>query len=393
MKQRNQQLAATRTAAAAVAATLTALTLATAHAQSAVRGKPLYDNNCVNCHGDLSNGSGFSNIQRGAGAPTVISNAIANQPAMRNIQALKMLTSAQIADIAGYILNPAAANAPEVSLSASSVSYGNTALNSNTSRSVTLTNSGVQPLNVSGIALLGAGAARYTLNAGSAAACGAVGGTLAAGANCNINVKFTPVDGTTSQATLRISHNVPNAGTTDIALSGAGLAPVAALSSLSVAFGDVATGTSSTTRTVTLTNSGTTNLVPSSITLTGANAAEFSLSTTCNSGGTVAPGASCDVSAAFRPTATGARNASVTVASNAPGAAATQTIALSGNGVTPPPAQPPASGGGSTDSGGGGGGGCTMSSGEGASRDASLALLAFIAAAVLMIRRRKSVSN
>jgi hypothetical protein len=144
---------------------------------------------------------------------------------------------------------------------------------------------------------------------------------------------------------------------------------------------------------VTLTNSGTTNLVPSSITLTGANAAEFSLSTTCNSGGTVAPGASCDVSAAFRPTATGARNASVTVASNAPGAAATQTIALSGNGITPPPAQPPASGGGSTDSGGGGGGGCTMSSGEGASRDASLALLAFIAAAVLMIRRRKSVSN
>jgi mono/diheme cytochrome c family protein len=394
MKQRNQQQAATRTAAAAVAATLTALTLATAHAQSAVRGKPLYDNNCVNCHGDLSNGSGFSNIQRGAGAPTVISNAIANQPAMRNIQALKMLTSAQIADIAGYILNPAAANAPEVSLSASSVSYGNTALNSNTSRSVTLTNSGVQPLNVSGIALLGAGAARYTLNAGSAAACGAVGGTLAAGANCNINVKFTPVDGTTSQATLRISHNVPNAGTTDIALSGAGLAPVAALSSLSVAFGDVATGTSSTTRTVTLTNSGTTNLVPSSITLTGANAAEFSLSTTCNSGGTVAPGASCDVSAAFRPTATGARNASVTVASNAPGAAATQTIALSGNGVTPAPAQPPASGGGSTDSGGGGGGGgCTMSSDEGASRDASLALLAFIAAAVLMIRRRKSVSN
>jgi MYXO-CTERM domain-containing protein len=393
MKQRNQRLAATRMAAATVAVTLTALTLATAHAQSAVRGKPLYDNNCVNCHGDLSNGSGFSNIQRGAGAPTVISNAIANQPAMRNIQALKMLTSAQIADIAGYILNPAAANAPEVSLSASSVSYGNTALNSNTSRSVTLTNSGVQPLIVSGITLLGAGAARYSLSAGSAAACGAAGGTLAVGANCNINVQFTPVDGTTSQATLRISHNVPNAGTTDIALSGAGLAPVAALSSLSVTFGDVATGTSSTTRTVTLTNSGTTNLVPSSITLTGANAAEFSLSTTCNSGGTVAPGASCDVSAAFRPTATGARNASVTVASNAPGAAATQTIALSGNGVTPPPAQPPASGGGSTDSGGGGGGGCSMSSDEGASRDASLALLALIAAAVLMIRRRKSVSD
>jgi DNA-binding beta-propeller fold protein YncE len=78
-----------------------------------------------------------------------------------------------------------------------------------------------------------------------------------------------------------------------------------------------------------LTNGGAVDLVISSITVSGANAAEFGANSSC---GTLAPGATCVVSMTFTPASLGLRDAVLTIASDDP-VAPTTTISLSGNGV------------------------------------------------------------
>jgi hypothetical protein len=84
---------------------------------------------------------------------------------------------------------------------------------------------------------------------------------------------------------------------------------------------------------VTLTNSGNVVLSISSISITGTNAGDFAETHTC--GASVAVGANCTISATFHPTAAGARNAQVSVASNASGSP--HTVSLVGNGVAGAP--------------------------------------------------------
>jgi hypothetical protein len=79
------------------------------------------------------------------------------------------------------------------------------------SQSVTLTNSGTFPLNIMGIAA----SADY---AADSTACGA---TLAVGANCVINVTFTPSSATTITGTITFTDNAPNSPQT-VALTGTG---------------------------------------------------------------------------------------------------------------------------------------------------------------------------
>ena len=82
---------------------------------------------------------------------------------------------------------------------------------------------------------------------------------------------------------------------------------------------------------MTVTNTGSAALVVTSVTIGGTNPGDFGQTTTC---ATVAPGASCTISVTFRPTATGARTATLSIADNA--AASPQTVALSGTGTAAP---------------------------------------------------------
>lgn len=79
------------------------------------------------------------------------------------------------------------------------------------------------------------------------------------------------------------------------------------------------TGTNSTPATVTLTNTGAGTLTINAIARSGTNATEFTAGGSCASASPVnlAPGATCTLTASFRPTATGTRSASFVVQSNA----------------------------------------------------------------------------
>lgn len=88
-------------------------------------------------------------------------------------------------------------------------------------------------------------------------------------------------------------------------------------------------GTISAPQNITVSNTGTTDLSTGSVAISGANSGDFSIQS--NNCGTVAAGASCTISVAFTPTATGARSASLTISDNSP--TSPHTVVLTGSGV------------------------------------------------------------
>ena len=100
-------------------------------------------------------------------------------------------------------------------------------------------------------------------------------------------------------------------------------------SATSLTFASTATGATSAQQALTVTNTGGSPLVFTSIALTGVNATDFTGSTNCPV--TLAANASCLVNLAFRPKATGARTAVVQFTDNAAGAP--QLVNLAGTGL------------------------------------------------------------
>ena len=102
--------------------------------------------------------------------------------------------------------------------------------------------------------------------------------------------------------------------------------PTLSLSPGSLAFGSRTVGSTSPAQSVTVSNTGSAAATLSGVTVSG----DYARTTTC--GSSLAAGATCTVSVTFTPTATGARNGTLSVASNAPGSP--HTAALTGTGVT-----------------------------------------------------------
>ncbi len=136
----------------------------------------------------------------------------------------------------------------------------------------------------------------------------------------------SPFGGTAAQGALAIS------GTPVQAVSG----PVAAIFPASEDFGPVTVGQSSSSKLVTLTNTGGQSLSLSSVGVAGANPSDFVATPNCSFPMVLAPNATCSISVVFSPRAAGTRQASLAATDNAPGSP--QSIPLSGTGASPLPA-------------------------------------------------------
>jgi len=114
--------------------------------------------------------------------------------------------------------------------------------------------------------------------------------------------------------------------------------PIIILSSTGVSFGDQLVGSSSAAHTVTIDNAlfSSQPLVLGSLSVAGANSADFSLGNDTCSGKSLAPNASCTVDVVFTPTQVGSRTASLNIPSNA--ASSPDSVTLTGNGTAPPAA-------------------------------------------------------
>lgn len=195
------------------------------------------------------------------------------------------------------------------------------------SQTVTLRNTGNGILTISGISFAGSGGDYSQTNT-----CGSQL-TPAGGAkdNCTIKVTFAPTAGGSRPDILQIADNSADSPQT-IALSGSGVVVQGTiqLSPSALAFGNQQTGTTSTAKTVTLTNTSSTYpLTISSITTTN----DFKQTNNCPiSPATLAANANCTIQVTFAPTAATDETASLTVtgvAANSP-----QSVALTGTGTS-----------------------------------------------------------
>jgi hypothetical protein len=163
-------------------------------------------------------------ILAAANNPAVITSAFAaNRGGMGSLFNGKF-TAAEIADLAAFIGNPNVTAAPAASLAPASLSFaGTTVGQSSAALSTTLTNTGNAALNISAIGVGGANASDFSITGGSCSA----GGSVAAGANCNVQLVFRPAAAGARSASLNISHNATG-GSSSVALGGTGNAVAAA---------------------------------------------------------------------------------------------------------------------------------------------------------------------
>jgi hypothetical protein len=198
-----------------------------------------------------------------------------------------------------------------------------------------LGNTGNAPLT---IGTLSTGSTEFAITPGG---CTTVG-TVPAGSTCPVTLTFTPSGAGARSATLTVTHNATGTGgtSTTSSLSGTGVAlsPVIGVSPTSLSFSQVVNATSA-AQTVTVSNSGTAALNITGLTLGGAQAAEYQIGggSTCTAGGTVPVNASCRLDLTFRPTATGARAGTLSIAHNAAGTPT--VVTLNGTGTAAPTPQ------------------------------------------------------
>ena len=213
--------------------------------------------------------------------------------------------------------------AAAVSLSPTSLSFASTSVGSASSaQTITLKNAGTATLTISSISETGS-ASDFPATIG----CGA---SLASGASCTILVTFKPTATGARSATVAVTDNAPGSPHT-VPVSGTGTGVAAAkLTPATLSFPSTNVGSASNAQTVTLNNTGTATLTISKISMSG-NSGDFPLTTNC--GTSVAAGATCAISVTFKPTATGARSATVAVTDNAPGSPHAVPVSGTGTGV------------------------------------------------------------
>ena len=88
---------------------------------------------------------------------------------------------------------------------------------------VTISNIGTAPLVVNSIVVSGANAAMFAVATGGTTPCASLTPTIAAGANCTVNVTFTPASMGAKTASLDIASNDGDTPTANVPLTGTGI--------------------------------------------------------------------------------------------------------------------------------------------------------------------------
>src|SRR5712664_163137 len=204
----------------------------------------------------------------------------------------------------------------QLSITPSSVSFGNVAVGTANAQTVTLTNSGTANLNISQGGVTGAGFGMSGLTFPF---------SLAPGQSSTFNAQFAPTAAGSASGSVSISSNAYKTPTV-ASLTGSGTLAALSPNPSSFNFGNVLVGSSG-TQTITLSNSGTASVTISAASASGTGFGIAGLSVPL----TLAAGQNTTFSAQFAPSATGSASGSVFITSNAPGSPL--TLALSGTGV------------------------------------------------------------
>jgi len=190
--------------------------------------------------------------------------------------------------------------------------------------SATITNTGKAALTVSSLAIGGTNPGSFSVNG--------TGFTLQPGAKSTVGVVFKPQGASPRKATLEVTTN---AGKGIVILSGEGIATTTPaklqVSPTTLSMGSVNVGATSAGASVTLSNTGGSELSVTSVNVGGGNAAEFKLTAPAMPLKIAAQG-KATLTVKYAPSHAGASSASLTIASN--GSSTPVVVQMSGTGVS-----------------------------------------------------------
>jgi hypothetical protein len=206
----------------------------------------------------------------------------------------------------------------QLSANPASVAFGNVAVGSSAPQTISLTNGGTASVTISAAVASGSG---FSLSGLSLPL------TILAGQNATFTAQFAPTSAGSATGSISITSNAPSSPLS-IPLTGTGTQPQLGANPTSVAFGNVAVG-SSAPQTITLTNSGAAGVTISAAVASGAGFSLSGLSLPL----TIPAGQNIAFTAQFAPTSAGSATGSISITSNAP--SSPLSIPLSGTGTQP----------------------------------------------------------
>ena len=203
----------------------------------------------------------------------------------------------------------ASPTAPQLTVSAASLSFGSVTVNSAATQSLTITSTGTSPVTVNSAAITGAG---FTI----------VGGNLPVTLNptqaVTLQVQFNPISPGAASGQITISSNSANGNATVVTLNGTGVtalapqtSPQLTVSARSLSFGNVTVNTAA-TQSLTLTSTGTSPVTVNSAAITGSGFSIVAQSFPM----TLNPNQSLTLQVQFDPTATGTASGQLAISSN-----------------------------------------------------------------------------
>jgi hypothetical protein len=213
---------------------------------------------------------------------------------------------------------------PVMTVLTPNLAFGDVELGQKSTKSISVKNTGDANLIISAVNFSGANASDFASEGNSFPI------TVAPGATATLNVAFTPAALGSRSASVGLTHNAT--GTASVVLSGTGVQPSITITPGSLSFGNQLVRTTSATKNVVVSNSGTSNLIINNVTISGSAATEFSF-TAVATPITIAPSASTTISVTFTPDTTGARTASLVITDNATGSP--HSVTLVGTGTAP----------------------------------------------------------
>jgi len=187
------------------------------------------------------------------------------------------------------------------SLSPGVLSFAPTLLNATRSGTVTLTNLGTAPLNITQVGLAGPNAAEFAVTGDTCQ-----GATVPPSGNCAVAISFSPAATNTRTAFLTVTDNASVSQQT-AALTGNGT--VIELTPAGIDFGDVKVGAVSPQKVIAATNTSSSVVDISGISIVGSGSGSFLESNTC--GKSLQPKATCIIAIQFVPSQKGSLNAQV----------------------------------------------------------------------------------
>ncbi|MGC2721501.1 MAG: choice-of-anchor D domain-containing protein, partial [Candidatus Acidiferrales bacterium] len=226
-----------------------------------------------------------------------------------------------LSSCAGYTSSaktaPSNSGSGVLSASSTSVTFGSVAVGGSATQNVTITNTGTATVNISQATLTGSG---FTVTGGNPA------GSLAVGQSSTVTIQFAPSAAGAANGALTVISDASNSPLM-VSLSGTATQAGLSISPSTLNFSNVQVNQTS-SQSVTLTNTGNSNVTINLATLSGNEFGMSGLSLPKS----ISAGQSISFSVTFAPTSAGAATGSITFTDNAPGSP--QVVTLVGSAVS-----------------------------------------------------------